>query len=313
MTRARASLELALYDCGLGLARHLCGLAPHTLEVDGTRIAYLERPGSGPTVVLLHGFAANKDIWLRFAWHLPAGYRVLIPDLPGHGDSDFEPTRRYDAQSITDALERAFVGLGLERYHLAGTSLGGLVATLHAAAHPERVPTLGLFDPLGVHPPAPSEVQGLLREGANPLLVDSRADFDRLMEFVFHQRPSLPWPLGPAVAQLRIRRADADRRIWEDMYQNLESAEPLLPRLGMPVLLVWGAQDRVLHVSSVAVYERLVPDLDTLVLEDCGHAPIAERPRRSARAYADFLAASARRARPAPPGRPAEDARARRQ
>ena len=91
------------------------------------------------------------------------------------------------------------------------------------------------------------------------------------------------------MARLRTRRADIDERIWNDMFHGLEDVEHLLPHVSMPVLLVWGEQDRVLDVSSVQVYERLLPRVQTHVFPGCGHAPIAEQPRRAARAYARFL------------------------
>lgn len=282
-------LEESVYGLGLKAARALAGLEQRSVVVDGRRVTYLERPGGGGTTVLLHGFAANKDMWLRFAHHLPRGRRLLIPDLPGHGDNAYVAERRYDQARLARGVTRTLDALEVERFHLAGSSLGGLVATLMALQTPARVQTLALFDPAGVRAPTPSEAERLIERGDNPLIADSAADFERLLDFVYHQPPFLPWPLRPVLARMHIERADINRRIWHDLYRNFEPLEDRLDELAMPVLLVWGREDRVLDVSSVAVYERRVPDLQAVVLDECGHSPITEEARASARLYARFL------------------------
>lgn len=299
-----ALIEDALYRAGLGAMRGLCGLAPHVQGTGGERIAWLERPGPGETIVLLHGFASNKDCWLGFVRHLPRRYRVLAFDLPGHGDSGFDAAARHDAASVARRLAAFMEQRGPARFHLLGSSFGGLVATLYAARAPQRVSTLGLIDPLGVYPPRPSELQRLLQQGDNPLIVDSRADFERLLRFVFHRQPFLPWPARHALARMQVRRAALNRSIWADLHGRLEEVVDLLPRLRMPVFLLWGTHDRVLEVSSVQIYQEHVPDLDVVLLADCGHSPMQERPADSARCYTAFLD-RARASRPRPAARDA--------
>ena len=136
----------ALYQFGVALERGLARVGATSIDVNGETFAYLERKGEGEVIVLLHGFAANKDNWVRFVRHLPRSYPVLIFDLPGHGDSSFDPQKSYDAFALTERIAVAFEQLGLKRFHLAGNSLGGWVATLYAIDHPEKMLTLGLFE-----------------------------------------------------------------------------------------------------------------------------------------------------------------------
>jgi pimeloyl-ACP methyl ester carboxylesterase len=126
-------------------------------------------------------------------------------------------------------------------------------------------------------------------DGDNPLLVESSADFERLMDVIFYRQPFLPWPLRPAFARIYVQRAAINRKIWKDLSANLEEVVPLLGKLQMPVLIVWGEHDRVLHVSSVAVYRENLADVRSVVLSDCGHSPIAERPSESAFYVSQFL------------------------
>ena len=122
-----------LYEIGLSLERGLGRLKPVSIEVDGRTIAYVERSGEGEAIVLLHSFAADKDNWIRFARHIPRSYRLLIFDLPGHGECSFDPTLSYDAFSIATQMWGAFDKLLLDQVHLVGHSLGGWIAILLAS------------------------------------------------------------------------------------------------------------------------------------------------------------------------------------
>jgi len=129
----------------------------------------------------------------------------------------------------------------------------------------------------------------LLKHGDNPLLVKSPADFDRLIGFIFYTRPFLPWPVHPALAREMVARQHKNQKIWNDMYNNLQEVTDILPKLSMPVLLIWGDRDRVLDVSSVEVYQHYLPTIHTEIIMDCGHSPMMECPKRTARIYREFL------------------------
>ena len=279
-----------LFSLVLSFERSMADLEPRMIDVGDDAIAYLERQGDGEVLVLIHGFAANKDNWVRFVRQLPPGLRIIALDLPGHGDSTFNPQNSYDATSLTRALADILEALNLEQFHLAGNSYGGWITTLYAAAYPEHVLSLSLIDSAGVVPPVASELQLKMLEGDNPLLVENPEDFERLMEFVFYRQPFLPWPFRPEFARIYSERAAINRKIWDDLSENLDDVVPLLGDLRMPVLVLWGDRDRVLHVSSVDVYREHLSDVRTIILSECGHSPIAERPAETAGYVTQFLA-----------------------
>ena len=278
-----------LYEIGLSVERGLSGVQQASIEVSGHTISYLERAGSGETIVLLHGFAANKDNWIRFVRHLPCSYRILIFDLPGHGDSSYDPGETYDAFNIANRMWETFDALALDQFHLIGHSLGGWVATIQAIDRPQSILTLGLFDPAGVLAPIPSELQELLKKGDNPLLVNTPDDFERLLDFVFYKRPFMPWPIKPAMTEVYISRAAINQKIWDDIALRLEQTSDSFNRLTMPTLVLWGANNRILHVSSVAVYEEHLPHASIVIMKNCGHSPMTERPKEAAALYLSFL------------------------
>ena len=286
-----ATLESKLFNLGLSVERHRSNLTLKTLQLGQQKIAYLEREGRGETIVLLHGFAANKDAWLRFVRYLPKPYRVLVIDLAGHGDRN--PARQMEAPLDVDHLQTDFSRiidrLGGNQFHLAGNSLGGYVATFYARENPHKVITLGLFASAGVWPPKPSDFQLALEKDRNPLLVASAQDFDQLMDLVFYEKPWAPWPVKSVLERELIKRYDFYHKMWDDIWNNRKDVAAFLPEIKTPVFLLWGDKDRILDVSSVAVYQKHLPDSQTQILKDCGHGLVIEKPKEAANAYVKFL------------------------
>jgi pimeloyl-ACP methyl ester carboxylesterase len=284
-----APLQQTLFDAGLRAERRAADL--HVAEVDTPfgEIAYLERDGRSTPIVLLHGFGASKDHWVRFASHLPDSLRVLALDLPGHGASTFDSTTTYDAATLAAGVTAALDALGADRVHLAGNSLGGLVATRVALDHPDRVASLFLLDPAGVVPPEPSPFREALADGGNPLIPTTEAGYDSLTALAFNDPPDLPWPAGDVLARELAERAPQNRQIWRDINSPPLIVTDELPGLAVPVLLLFGADDRIIDPSSAEVWVERVPDLRVVLLPDVGHAPMLEVPRTTARYYRDFL------------------------
>ncbi|MGB3544447.1 alpha/beta fold hydrolase, partial [Rubrivirga sp.] len=92
------AVKEALVEAGIEDRRSDAGLEARTVEVDGRSVAYLERPGPEPALVLVHGFGASKDTWLGFAAAYPEGRRLLAPDLAGHGGSVRDSSVAYDGE-----------------------------------------------------------------------------------------------------------------------------------------------------------------------------------------------------------------------
>ncbi len=269
-------------------------LVEHALQIDDHQIVYLDGGDpAGPPVLLLHGFAADKDNWTRFSATLKeAGFRVLAPDLPGHGDSSRLPEHTYDIPSQVDFVEAFVVANGLEQVHIAGNSMGGHIAGAYAALHPHRVLSLALVDAGGVTSPEPSERARIMSEtGTNPLLVESVEDFDRFLAFVFVKPPELPRVVKQYFADRAVQSRAFNDKIFNDITGGgrLLPLEPLLGRITAPTLILWGDSDRLLHPSAATVFAAGLADSETVILKDCGHSPMIERPAETAGIYVDFL------------------------
>ncbi|MDH3377355.1 MAG: alpha/beta fold hydrolase [Gammaproteobacteria bacterium] len=288
----RARFEDRLFQWAINAARRSAGFVTRRIGGGPDRIVYLERPGEAEPIVLLHGFAANKDNWLQFVRGLPRHYRIISFDLPGHGDSGFSADYDYRPTVLAQRIVAAVDILGLDRFHIAGNSLGGWVSTLIAADGPGRILSLGLIDAAGVFPPIQSDLQRMLEDGQNPLLVSDRAGFDVLMDMVFYRRPPMPWPIPQALTRMAQNHYERNTKIFDDMYSNLVETIDLLPDLDMPTLVIWGAKDRILHVSSTEIFDAHLPHSEVIVMPNCGHCPILERAREAVFHYRSWLEAT---------------------
>lgn len=274
--------------------QHLAGLSGRRTVVGDLSIHYYEGgPAKGETVLMIHGFAANKDNWLRFARHLTPRYHVIALDLPGFGDSD-RPAGSYDVGTQAERVASFIDALELGRVHLVGNSMGGHIAALIAARHPRYVRSLALFNNSGINAPRESELFRLLEQGqANPLVVRRTQDFQRMLEFVFVEPPSLPAQVKTYLAQQSMANEAHYDEVFRQLRERYIPLEPELPRIEAPALLLWCDRDRVLDVSSIEVMKPLLRKPTVVIMENCGHAPMIERPEETARQYQAFIEHSA--------------------
>ena len=280
-----AGLKRQLVQSGIEDRRADAGLTQETVTVDGLEVAYLERPGHGPTAVLVHGFGASKDGWLAFAAALPDSFRVLIPDLPGHGDSGADPARAYNASRFASAVEAWLDRVAPGPVHVAGNSLGGEVAALLALERPQQVQSLTLFAPAGVASPVPSTQDSLAQQGDYVLIPTDREELDRLYGLVFAEDPEIPGPARDVFAEQAAARAPFLRTVLAELAGERDLLRPCLPEIRQPTLVVWGEEDRILDPSAAPVWKGALPDGEVLLLPGVGHVPQMEQPEAMAERF----------------------------
>ena len=266
------------------------GLTQNKVNVDGIDFVYFEGGKGSETIVLLHGFAADKSNWIRFVRTLISEYKVIIPDQAGHGESGGTLKDSYTISSQANRLAQFTSKIGVDKFHLVGNSMGGAIAFFFSFQHPDRVKSLGLFDSAGVISPEPSELSKLLTRGENPLIADSAESYERLLDFTMEDPPFLPWPFANVMSRKSTPRKGLNEKIFADIIKpGKYTAQQVLSAIKTPVLILWGKEDRVIHVSSVSVFERYLSNQKNIVLENVGHAPMVERPEQTANIIKDFI------------------------
>lgn len=288
---ACSGMKHSLYEMALDRERGKAGLAFERFDVNGKSIALLEsrrEPGK-PNLILVHGFGANKDNWVRFSRHLSGDYHVVAVDLPGHGESVKDPQLRYDLDDQVRYLNDILEQMKIRKFHIAGNSMGGAIASLYAAKYPEQVQSLVLMAPGGIYP-YESELSRMLAQGKNPLIVSRPEDFSALMDFALEKKPFIPWPISSVLAEKAVANKPINDKIFADIRgEHSYKFEDELKKITAPTLILWGRKDRVLNVDNAQVFEQLIPNSQKTILEEIGHVPMVEAPEETAGICRDFM------------------------
>lgn len=284
----KAAVGAWLYDTAAELESSLYGLRKETVVIGDMGLSlYRSAQTDKPAIVMLHGFSANKILWLRFARHFTNDYYVIIPDLAGHGESPFDPEWDYSAPAQAKRMQALLAELNIERAHFIGNSMGGLISANVALQAPDKVLSLTLMDSAGVHSPQSSDMNRMLEMGDNPFLITTREEFDQFYAMTMAQPPYLPDMVLEAVSEQYIARFDELEKIFNDFYRQTIKRD--LPRISVPTLLLWGDQDRLLDVSAVEVFQQGLPHAQVHIFQGVGHMPMLEVPSEAAKVYKAFL------------------------
>jgi len=286
----------ALYDNAIAWERSGAGLEPATMMVDGMTIAYLKskEPVDGDTIVMIHGFGANKDNWTRLAHELSDDFNIYAIDLPGHGESSKPLDIGYHFDEQTRRLNRILEELDLGRFHMMGNSMGGAITALYAAYYPEQIRSAVLFDPAGIWAYESDLAEQVVAGGKNPLIPTEEGDFERLVDFALVEKPFVPWPIYSVMEDKAIANRDVNTVIFNDIRDSTMASQfsEDITAIKAPVLIIWGQEDRITDPRNADIFVQQIPDARKVLLDGIGHAPMIEAPEKSAALFREFLAES---------------------
>lgn len=276
------------------------------IDIGGAR-AHVRDQGNpnGIPLVLIHGSGASLHVWEGWVRELGSKARLISVDLPGHGLTGAWPRDEYTVDAYVDFIEMLVDKLKLDRFALAGHSLGGAVAWTFAARRPDRVSQIILVDAAGENrePPWPTRLARL------PVVGDIAIYF-RPEQWV-RRKLSEAYADPAMVTDKRVKRAAELQRFPGNREATLRRArtqEPLDPtplrRLAVPTLILWGAKDRWVRVADAFRFQNDIEGAKLEVFEKLGHDPMEEDPKATAAAVAAFLKPIS--VRPAPPPPPAD-------
>lgn len=232
-----------------------------------------------PVVVLLHGFSVPKFIWdPTFGRLAEAGYRVLRYDLFGRGYSD-RPHLRYNLELFTRQLVDLLDALDIRSCRaVLGLSMGGVVAANFAVQHRDRLEKLGLFAPAGFPLELPGGIQLLTSVGLGELFLSviSEKQFEKFVNGSIFDPAEVSLVVEKYRPQMRIK--GFRRALLSTMRAGVaEGGLPVYRRLGtytdLPVLLVWGEEDRTVPFKFNSVFRSLVPQTKFHPIPGGGHIP----------------------------------------
>jgi pimeloyl-ACP methyl ester carboxylesterase len=274
------------------------------IDVAGAR-AHVRDQGNadGIPLVLIHGSSGSLDMWEGWARELGQKARLISVDLPGHGLTGAWPREEYTVTAYADFIEVLVDALNLDRFVLAGHSLGGAVAWSFVARQPDRVSQLILVDAAGYPPRGKARWPTRL---ARVPLVGNIGIYFKPEQWVRHSLNQVY--ADPAmVTDERVKRTAELQRFpgnREATLQRARTQEPLDPtplkRLDVPTLILWGAKDRWEPMADAFRFQNDIKGAKLEIFEKLGHSPIEEDPKATAAAVAAFLTPIPARPAPSP-------------
>ena len=257
-------------------------------------------PAGKPTIMLVHGLAGSRDNWNRVARYLTPYYHVIIPDLPGQGDSKVPNDFDYSLPNLTEKLRRFAEAIKVDNgLNVAGHSMGGSISLLYAAQYPVDTKSLFLIDSAGVFKSANTPY---LKDPTTlrNMIVSKPGDFDRLMKIATSLPPFIPKELKDAQEKLMISQSANTTKLVEQLIVMSKLFTPdsfaiAARSIDQPVLIAWGDKDQIINVEAAAELKGLLKNAqEPIILKGVGHLPILEQEQLLVKPYLDFLGKNAK-------------------
>ena len=257
-------------------------------EVGGLRVRYADRGFGDSVVLLLHGFGGDLDNWMFNLDSLAEKHRLLALDLPGHGQSvktNVDPSLSGMATFVRKFLDV----LSVSSVHVVGHSMGGAIAMQLASDSPETVKSLGLICSAGLGPDINSDyLRGFVE-------AQSQQELKLVLEQLFADESLVNLQLVNNL--LNYKRMDGVEATLKALSETLISAGEQtfltdnIVASGIPVLVIWGKQDRIIPVSHAQNFSAAGGYcVEVEIFDSAGHMVQMEKAYEVNRSLLNFLA-----------------------
>jgi len=260
------------------------------------------RQGKNETIVYLHGFCDMKESFYFAAKTLSETYDIIMPELPGFGNSEKVYDRHYGIQEYIRWLEGFLLSLNVETVHLAGNSMGGAISAHLAVRHPEKVKSLTLIDSAGFVVDNYNTFYEEIFEDKSPFLIQSEHEYEIFRERIFFNQIKLPVFVREYLIKEMIDNHDWYKKILYDIVDEKSLDESIANNgsiilndlfIGtpVPVNIIWGKEDTIFPCQIGEYAHSRINGSRLRILEDVGHCPQLENPRQFSRTLKELLGA----------------------
>ena len=265
------------------------------IEINEMQVHFRDE-GEGFPIVLVHGTASSLHTWDAWTNELKKTNRVIRMDLPAFGITGPNKNADYSIESYTTFLHSFVEKLNLEKFHLAGNSLGGNIAWNYAAEHPAKVEKLILVDASGL--PTNKEPPAIFKMAKTPVLrslflyVTPKMLITKNIKEVYADDDKVTDELVTRYHQMALRAGNRQAfidRAKTDFKLDAKINTDRLKSIQTPTLLIWGAKDLWIPLNNGKRMNRILVNSKLEVLENSGHVPMEENPKESLELLKNFL------------------------
>ena len=257
----------------------------------GLRVHYRdEGKRNGRVLVLIHGSNASLHTWEPWVAILGRNYRIISLDLPGHGLTGKNPAGVYDNTSYVGVVDRLLTKLNVDKAVIGGNSMGGGVSWLYALEHPAKVEALLLVDASGQPYAKSGETPLGFRLMRMPVIKEAarfiapRSIFESSVKTSMSVQSKIDDKLIDRYWELN--RYPGNREATMQRFASPKSMAPStqerLSTIKVPVMILWGAEDNLIPVTSAKWFAQALPQAKLVIYPEVGHIPMEEIPEKSA-------------------------------
>ena len=262
------------------------------ISIDGINVHYRD-VGKGEAILLIHGTGASLHTWEKWIDILSPAYRVISFDLPGFGLTGPDPNHNYQISRYTAILDSLMIKLKVDSFHIAGNSLGGLVAWRYTTQFPQKILTLNLIDAAGL--PQPGKKPPFIFQLAKlPVLstllqkVTPKSIIKNSMLDVYKNDQLVTEKLIDRYFELSLREGNRTAFVKRMSQLNEKLDINDLKKITAPVLIQWGKHDRWIPLAKGYEFKKIIPKAE-LKIYNSGHVPMEENPMETVEDYMIFL------------------------
>lgn len=290
-----------LQGCGLFLTTipkgEILGKAPDDkfIMIDDVNYHYLEYPGTGRDIFLLHGFASSTYTWEKVIPYLTGqGYHVWALDMKGFGWSDKPKDAKYDTVALMQEVNKWMDVMGLKNVVFVGNSLGGAIAVLMALEHPDKTDLLVLIDSAGypIDKPFVIKMAKIPLAGEITKLFFGRWVVERtLKEVMFNDDKVTEEQIDAYFKRMSTENAlDAQVALARSIdFEAMSVYTRRIPEIKNRTLIIWGENDEWIPLESGHNFKRDLSNSKLVILPECGHISQEEKPGETAKIMIDFI------------------------
>ncbi len=283
-----------LYEMAIDIRRYQGDLIPKEVSISkDLNVSYLENSvKSEKSLVLIHGFGANKDNWLELAKKFDGKYHLIVPDLIGDGDSSKPLGINYTIENQTKMLHKFLTKFTDKNLVLVGNSMGGQIALNYAYHY--SIDSLVLIDSMGLQvEKSYVDKLGVKKLEEMYLNVCSVEKMQKMVEIGFSKPPYIPDVILEHLTQEKCKVSELDRHKYRGIIdKNLNILDDITlksQKIDIPTLIIWGDEDKIISVKNAYALHEHMKESQLVILKGVGHMPMIEEPEVTAKHIVNFL------------------------
>ena len=260
------------------------------MELDSRKIHFRDE-GNGYPIILIHGTGASLHTWDSWTKELVKTHRVIRLDLPAFGLSGQDPLKRYSSMDYVALLNDFVNELNINEFHLAGNSLGGLVAWLYASKYDRKINKLLLISPSGFS----SDKTPLVIQLAKTPFINSFLRYFTPKSFIKKNLKEVYYHDSLITEEIINRYRDltlfnGNRSAFIDRV-NIKSEDYSykMSLIQTPTLILWGENDEWIPMDNAFKFEDAIENSRVVIMPETGHIPMEERPLESLKIAFEFI------------------------